>query len=119
MIVRILMAVLLAFSAGSAWAQSAADGTWDFAMASQMGSVAAKVTMKVEGETLTGEFDLGGGRKWAIEEGKVSGNDISFLINRDGAMMTYAMTGNVEGNQVKGAASAMGSVVEWSMTRAQ
>ena len=34
-------------------------------------------------------------------------------------MMTYAMTGNVEGNQVKGAASAMGSVVEWSMTRAQ
>ena len=70
MIARILMAVLLAFSAASAWAQSAVDGTWDFAMASQMGSVAAKVTMKVEGEM-----------------------------------------------QVIGAASAMGSVVEWSMTR--
>lgn len=36
--------------------------------------------MKVEGETLTGEFDPGGGRKWVIEKGKVAGNDISFLI---------------------------------------
>jgi len=119
MIAKILMAVLLVFSAASLSAQSAIDGTWDFTMASQMGSVAAKVTMKVEGETLTGEFDLGGGRKWLIEEGTVAGSDIAFLINRDGAAMTYAMTGNVEGDQVTGAASAMGSVVEWSMTRAK
>jgi hypothetical protein len=119
MIAKILMAMLLVFSAGSAWAQSPIDGSWDFTMSSQMGSVAAKVTMKVEGETLTGEFDLGGGRKWLIEQGTAAGSDIAFVINRDGAAFTYAMKGSVEGNQVKGAASAMGSVVEWSMTRAQ
>jgi hypothetical protein len=68
---------------------------------------------------LTGEFDLGNGRKWSIEEGRIDGNNISFKINRDGASMTYAMSAQVTGDEFTGTANAMGSVVDWSMKRAQ
>jgi hypothetical protein len=52
-----------------------------------------------------------------MEEGRVDGANISFKINRDGAMMTYVMSGNVDGNMINGTASALGSVVDWSMRR--
>jgi len=86
-------------------------------MNNPMGSVDAKVIMATEGSTLTGEFDLGGGRKWPIEEGKIEGNIISFNINRDGAAMTYVMNGRVAEGLINGTASAMGTIVEWSMSK--
>ncbi|MFT6092324.1 MAG: hypothetical protein ACJA2Q_000207 [Pseudohongiellaceae bacterium] len=98
-------------------AQSPADGVWNFAMSSQMGSVDAIVTIETDGAMLTGVFDVGGGRTWEMEEGRVDGANISFKINRDGAMMTYVMSGNVDGNMINGTASALGSVVDWSMRR--
>ena len=94
-----------------------AAGLWDFTLNSQMGSVNAKVTMVVEDSVLTGQFDLGGGRTWPIEEGTVDGDSIAFKLNRDGAQMTYEMTGNVEGDSITGVAAAMGSTVEWTMSR--
>jgi hypothetical protein len=94
-----------------------AAGLWDFTLNSQMGAVTAKVTMVVEDSALTGQFDLGNGRTWPIEDGTVDGNSIAFKLNRDGAQMTYVMTGNVEGDSIKGVAAAMGSTVEWSMSR--
>lgn len=33
--------------------------------------------------------------------------------------MTYVMKARVEGDQIKGAAEAMGTTVEWSMARAK
>jgi hypothetical protein len=100
-----------------ALAQSPADGIWNFAMSSQMGSVDAIVTIETDGAMLTGVFDVGNGRTWEMEEGRVDGANISFKINRDGAMMTYVMNGNVDGNMINGTASALGSVVDWSMRR--
>jgi hypothetical protein len=100
-------------------AQSPADGEWDFIMTSPMGSVTAKVQMTVAGENLTGEFDLGGGRKWPIEEGKVQGNNISFKITRDGASVVYQMSAEVSGDEFNGNATAMGSTAGWSMKRRQ
>lgn len=97
---------------------SPAEGAWDFTMDSQMGSVGAKVTMVVTGSTITGGFGLVDGRTWAIENGVVDGSDISFDLNRDGANMTYVMKGQVEGDSIKGKASAMGTTIDWSMTRA-
>lgn len=114
----LLMLIGMVLVTGNVWAQSSADGSWDFTMTSPMGSVTAKVLMVTEGTTLTGEFDLGAGRKWPIEEGVVDGNTISFKVNRDGAAMTYAMTASIEGNAAKGVATAMGSTAEWSMARA-
>jgi hypothetical protein len=103
---------------GQLWAQSPVDGSWDFTMTSPMGSVTAKVLLATDGNSLIGEFDLGAGRKWPIEEGLVNGNTISFKVNRDGAAMTYVMNATIEGDSAKGVATAMGSTAEWSMTRA-
>jgi hypothetical protein len=73
--------------------------------------------MATDGDTLTGSFDLGNGRTWAIEDGVANGNEISFRIDRDGSPMVYEMSATVEGDSVSGTASAMGTEVPWSMTR--
>jgi len=117
MIRKTLLAAVLTLVSPMLWAQSPADGVWNFAMVNQMGSVNAKVMMKGEDAKLTGEFDLGGGRTWKIEDGTIEGNVISFNINRDGASFTYVMNAQVDGDTVMGTASAMGSTVDWSMTR--
>ena len=117
MIRTVLSLLIFTFTSSLAWAQAPVEGVWNFTMSSQMGSVAAKVVMKTDGSTLTGEFDLGGGRTWPIEEGTIEGNDIAFRINRDGASMTYVMNARIEGDSINGTATAMGSTVDWSMTR--
>ena len=38
-----------------------------------MGTVDAVVTLKAEAGVLTGQFDLGNGRTWPIEEGTIEG----------------------------------------------
>ncbi len=116
---KLLVSIFISLASLSIVAQSSANGVWDFSMASPMGSVSAKVTMMVEGNVLKGEFDLGGGRTWPIEEGEVDGNNISFNINRDGSSMTYVMSAEVNEDSISGIASAMGTTAEWSMTRAE
>jgi hypothetical protein len=59
---------------------------------------------------------MGGGRKWPIEAGTIEGNQISFEIDRDGAM-TYVMSASANGNTITGTAMAMGSIAEWSMSK--
>lgn len=101
-------------------AASPVDGTWAFTMDSPMGSVAAAVTLKAEGETLTGEFDLGAGRTWKVEQGSVKGDEIRFVINRDrpsGGSMSYEMKGTLKGDTISGEASAMGTTVPWTIAR--
>lgn len=117
-ITAVLLFCLTVFAA----AQSPADGKWAFEMSSQMGSVSAQVTLKADGETLTGNFDLGGGRTWPVEQGTIKGNQIAFIINRDrpsGGSMTYEMKGTIKGDTIAGVAAAMDTTVEWSMTRAK
>ena len=116
---RTVLALVLLFVSSSVWAQSQVDGTWDFSMDSPMGSATAKVVMASEGSQLTGEFDLGGGRTWPIEEGTIDGSNIAFSVTRDGASMTYEMSGSVEGDSITGVASAMGTTIDWSMTRTE
>ncbi len=115
---RTVLALVLLFVSSSVWAQSQVDGTWDFSMDSPMGSATAKVVMASEGSQLTGQFDLGGGRTWPIEDGTIDGSNIAFSITRDGASMTYEMSGSVEGDSITGVASAMGTTIDWSMARA-
>lgn len=100
------------------YAQSPIDGTWTFTMNSPMGSVTAKVDLKAEGETLTGNFDMGGGRTWPVKAGTIKGDQIAFTIDRDGRM-TYEMRGVVKDAKIAGVAAAMGTTVEWEMDRAK
>lgn len=113
-----LVLALFLVASNNLWAQSDVDGLWDFSMVSPMGTVNAKVTIFTDGSSLSGEFDLGEGRKWPIQNGSVNGNMITFSVTRDGAAMTYMMSATIEGDAAKGTATAMGSTADWSMTRA-
>ena len=110
-----LLATLASCAAGPT--SSPADGTWNFAMSSPMGSVSATVIIMTDGDSLTGTFDLGDGRTWAIEDGVANGNAISFKIDRDGSPMVYEMAATIDGDNAAGVASAMGAEVPWTMTR--
>lgn len=114
---KILGLLIAAFATFSLSAQSPVDGVWNFSMSSPMGAVSAVVTMKTDAGVLTGEFDLGGGRTWIIENGTVDGSTIGFDINRDGSSMTYVMSAEVSGDSIDGAAAAMGTTADWSMER--
>ena len=114
----VILAALLAVSSTVAAAQSPADGRWTFTLTSPMGTVTANVEMKSEGETLTGTFEVNGA-SWPIEKGSVSGDTITFVLNRPGATMSYDMLGKVNGDVVTGSAAAMGTTVDWSMARAK
>jgi hypothetical protein len=118
---RLLLALTLAIGlTGSTRAAAPLDGQWDFAMSSPMGTVEAVVTLKADGTTLTGEFDLGGGRVWSIDDGAIDGDRITFQIDRDrpsGGAMTYGMSGTLKGDTITGSASAMGTTVDWTMMR--
>ncbi len=115
---NLVTAILIAATVLVARAQSGLDGKWNFEMNSQMGSVSAKVDLKVDGTRLTGQFDMGGGRVWPVENGVVDGDRLTFTINRDGRM-TYEMKGKLEGDKISGAAGAMGTTVDWTMARAK
>src|SRR6056300_102876 len=101
----------------SSTASSTADGIWDFTMSSPFGAVNAVVTLDTSGDTLSGTFDLGNGRLWAIEEGVASTSEITFRIDRDGSPMVYDMSGTVNGRTIVGVARVMGAEAPWSMTR--
>lgn len=118
MIKKMVAILAMGIAAPLAWADSAVDGDWDFAMSSPFGEVNAKVNMKVEDGKLTGGFDLGEGRVLEIEEGLVEGDKLSFSITRKGMMtMTYKMSASVDGDSVSGTAAAMGTTAPWAMTR--
>ena len=118
---RLLLALTLVLLAtGQPSVMAPIDGTWNFAMSSPMGTVEAVVTLKADGTTLTGQFDLGGGRVWTIDAGAIDGDRITFQIERDrpsGGGMTYDMAGTLKGDTIAGAASAMGTTVDWTMSR--
>lgn len=116
----LLTALILACLTVGVGAASPVDGTWTFTMSSPMGNVDAKVDLKADGEKLTGSFDLGSGRVWAVEDGSIKGNDIAFVLKRDrpsGGSMSYEMTGTLKGEAITGTATAMSNTVEWSMAR--
>jgi lysophospholipase L1-like esterase len=61
--------------------------------------------LKQDGKTLTGRFARGPDRWLKIENGKVEDDSVSWIIKRDrenGGVMTYRMSGKLEGGKLKG-----------------
>lgn len=112
----LLLALTLSVTALAAFAQSAADGAWNFVLNSPMGTVTAKVEIETRGEALTGTFNVNG-TTWPIEQGTLKGDTLTFVLNRPGATMTYEMSGTIAGDTIAGKAVAMGNTVDWSMSR--
>lgn len=101
-------------------ADSPAAGVWTWSMPGPMGEVGAELTLKVEGEKLTGEFVFQGDRKLQVAEGTAKDGTVKFKVRRErpsGGTMEYDMTGKVDGDSMKGtAASDMGNA-EWTAKR--
>lgn len=119
MFVRLISIAVISFIPLTLHAQSAADGRWNFSMTSPFGEISAIVTLASQGDVLTGQFDLGGGRIWPVNQGLVKDNTITFNVIRDGASFTYQMTATIDGDKVIGQAAAMGTTAPWAMTRVQ
>lgn len=62
-------------------------------------------SLKQTGAVVEGSFERGEGRVLKIEEGKVNGNEFSWVIRRDrpsGEVMVYHMSGRIEGEKLVG-----------------
>ena len=78
-------------------------GEWAWTMDTPNGTVTAPLILKQDGEKVTGKFRRDENRWLEIENGKVNGNEFSWIVKRDrpnGETMTYEMTGKVEGDTI-------------------
>jgi hypothetical protein len=102
-----------------ALAQSPAAGEWDVAMNTPGGVRNFKVTLKVEGEKLTGTVGRDTGTLPLT--GTAKGNDIQFTytVKYNDNDLVLTMTGKVDGDTMKGTVSFGGmGEDEWSAKRA-
>ncbi len=84
------------------WAGDA-SGTWKGSYAGRDGQTReATITLKSEGEKLTGTVSGRGGDA-PIKDGVVKGNDISFSVVRDfgGNQVTVKYTGKLSGDEIQ------------------
>jgi lysophospholipase L1-like esterase len=84
-------------------------GTWTFTIPGPDGQpVSMPLELKQTGANLTGRVKRGGGDAWLdLLNGRVNGNEVSWIIKRDrtdGTIMTYDLTGRVEGTTLLGKA---------------
>ena len=78
-------------------------GEWAWTMDTPNGTVTAPLILRQDGEKVTGKFRRDENRWLEIENGKVNGNEFSWIVKRDrpnGETMTYEMTGKVEGDAI-------------------
>jgi len=103
------LAAVVALTAGiSAQAQDKkADptGTWKWSFAGQNGQTReTTLKLKLDGDKLTGTIS-GRGGETAIEDAKLTGEDISFKVTREtnnGDKMTIKYAGKLSGDSIKG-----------------
>ena len=95
---RNLLCPLLVFVLAAA-AADVVTGTWKGAVETPGGRFEIAFILKAEGNTLTGTLQGGDGREFKIEEGKVDGNNVSFVVNGEFGKLSYA--GAVDGDDLK------------------
>ena len=91
-------------------------------MSSPFGELKAKAIMKTEDGKLSGTFWMDETRKLEIENGTVTGDKIKFTLKRErpsGGVMTYEMSGTVNGDLIEGSAQAveMNATQAWTASR--
>ena len=116
----ILTVVLL--SATAALAQGVnLTGTWKAKTVSARGSSEQTITFKQTADTFTGDMTNSQGVKEAIVDGKVTGSDIEFNVERkqaSGEVSKVAYKGTVKGNEITGTfTGASGATVNWTATK--
>ncbi len=107
---KVLGLAALTLTAVSQAQAADASGTWTWSTAGRNGGAERKFTLKLkeEGTKLTGTLSTPGrggqARDVQIEEGKVTGDQISFTITREfnGNKFVQKYTGKISGDTLKG-----------------
>ena len=90
---------LLAVLSLVAFAADTVTGTWKGNIETPGGTFENTFILKADGDKLTGTLQGGPGGEMKIEEGKVDGNNISFVVNMEFGKLSYA--GAVSGDDLK------------------
>ncbi len=79
-----------------------ADGTWNMTMNTPMGEQKGTLTLKSNGDVLEGKMEGGQGAQ-EIEDGKIDGNSLSWIINMTQPMaMKLEFSATVDGDGISG-----------------
>jgi hypothetical protein len=85
-------------------AANAADitGNWKADLETPQGKVQVAYSFKQVGETLTGTWQVAQSPTIQISEGKVTGNNVTFIVKVDAnGGMTFAHAGNIAGDEIQ------------------
>lgn len=79
------------------------DGTWKLTMTTPMGTQTPTLTLASDGGNVTGTMEGAQGTV-AIEEGRVDGNSISWVITAAQMAMKINFSGTIDGDRMSGKA---------------
>jgi hypothetical protein len=99
-----LLLLLMLLLPGRAFAQTDVSGDWELTITSPQGARTTPVSLKQDGEKITGMFKSQAGE--LPVEGSVTGRDLklAFTINFQGQPLPITMTGVVDGPSISGKA---------------
>ena len=109
-LVKVVTCAVLALGAAAQVRAADASGTWTWSTPGREGAEPRKstLTLKVEGEKVTGKLSAPG-RQGAVtdlevKEGKIKGDEISFItsVERGGNTITTKYMGKISGDTIKG-----------------
>lgn len=110
--------------AGAAATSGGLSGDWVWTMNTPNGETSAALVLKQEGSKITGKFARDETRWLEIQDGTVNGNEFAWTVKRDrpdGSIVTYRMTGRLEGDRIKAQAKTMldgnEATSEWTAKR--
>ena len=115
--VKVLMAAaaILVLSA-PAFAQTSVAGDWDVTIVSPQGSNTSRVTLKQDGDKVSGLFKSPAG-ELPFEGGTLTGNELKFVftVNFQGNPLPITLTGKLDGDTITGKADFGGFAEgDWS-----
>ncbi|HEV2986379.1 MAG TPA: hypothetical protein VGX46_18405 [Vicinamibacterales bacterium] len=117
---RLTLLAMLLFVPGLAFAQTNVAGDWDVTIQSPQGTNTVLVTLKQDGEKVSGLFK-GPQGELPFEGGTLTGNDLkfAFTVNVQGNSIIISLTGKVDGAAISGKADFGGfGEGDWSAKRA-
>jgi len=97
------------------------SGTWKAKTTSAQGSAEQTITFQQTGNSFTGEMITSQGAKEVIKDGKISGDEIEFTVERKrptGETADVPYKGKIKGDEIAGTfTGATGRSVEWTAKR--
>jgi len=117
--VRVVALSIALFAATPAFSQTSIAGDWDFTVNSPQGSNTTLVTLKQDGEKVSGIFKSQRG-ELPFDGGVLAGNELkfTFTINTQGMQLPITLTGKVEGESMSGKADFGGFAEgDWTAKR--